>query len=159
MSAKSSPSKVSPEIRDSGKTVCEKSVNAERIAFPVGDEESIGLDISRLALREQFVEAMYLAFSLGLHITIHSAPQSHVQAAAGDGHESWRAVQLSPSQRDVLQLYARGVSMSIIAEQFGVGTCSIQTHIKRIRAKLRDAGAPHSGRTALFEFARHLGLV
>lgn len=63
-------------------------------------------------------------------------------------------VALSPAESDVLELIARGYAYAEIARLRGVSIGTVQTHVKRLYAKL----AVHSRSEAVFE-ATQLGLL
>lgn len=63
-------------------------------------------------------------------------------------------VSLSPAESDVLELIARGYAYAEIARLRGVAIGTVQTHVKRLYAKL----AVHSRSEAVFE-ATQLGLL
>ena len=74
-------------------------------------------------------------------------------AAAIDGDPHLAAVDLSPRQREVLELYASGEPAARVASITGLSIETVNAYLARIRRKYADAGRPAPTKTDLYKRA------
>ncbi len=89
---------------------------------------------------------------------IRLAAQGHTVAtmdwaAAIDADPDLSAVDLSPRQREVLELYAAGEPASRVASITGLSIETVNAYLARIRRKYADAGRPAPTKTELYKRA------
>ena len=68
-------------------------------------------------------------------------------------------VRLSDQERQVMVLYASGLTMDAVAEKMGITTGTAREYIKRVRVKYAKAGSPASTKTDLYRIAINEGLI
>ncbi|MEH3155731.1 MAG: response regulator transcription factor [Gordonia paraffinivorans] len=73
-------------------------------------------------------------------------------AAAIDSDDSF-VVDLSPRQREVLELYASGESTARVAQLTGMAADTVNQHLDRIRTKYASVGRPARNKTDLYKRA------
>lgn len=66
---------------------------------------------------------------------------------------------LSPAQEQVLVLYASGLKADAVARQLGVTVGTVNTHLKRARAKYAEIGRPMPSRVSLYREVVRDGLL
>lgn len=67
--------------------------------------------------------------------------------------------QLSAAQERVLVLYASGMTMESVARHLGIGIGTVNTHLKRARAKYAEVGRAMPSRVDVYREARRDGLI
>lgn len=119
-----------------------REVGLECLVFTSGDEPFLVRQaaaagvlgvLRKSARRLQLQEAIRTAAS-GRHVA------SADWAAAIDSDPGF--VDLSPRQRQVLELYAAGESTTRVARETGLAAETVSDYVDRIRRKYRDAGRP-----------------
>ena len=66
---------------------------------------------------------------------------------------------LSPREREALQLYASGLKISAVAHRMGVSPHTAKEYLDRVRAKYQHVGRPARTRTELYAAASRDGLL
>jgi DNA-binding CsgD family transcriptional regulator len=109
--------------------------------------------------------AQILTGAPGIEVTGGTVPVRSPALGGGRGHVVVEPVasshpQLSPRQRDVLVAYASGNDLlPVVARRLGMDMETLKTHLRRLRAKYRDAGRPAPTRRDLYVRAVEDGLV
>lgn len=67
--------------------------------------------------------------------------------------------QLSPTQERVLVLYASGLTMESVGRRLGISVGTVNTHLKRARAKYAEAGRAMPSRVDVYREAKRDGLI
>lgn len=80
-------------------------------------------------------------------------------AAAIDGDPGLPDVGLTPRQREVLELYASGLTAVSVARRTGLAEQTVLDYINRIRRKYAEAGRPATSKTDLFQRALEDGFA
>lgn len=80
-------------------------------------------------------------------------------AAIIDSDPRLRAVDLSPRQREVLELYASGESAKRVASLAGLSTDTVQDYINRIRHKYAMVGRPVHTKVDMYRRAQEDGYL
>jgi DNA-binding NarL/FixJ family response regulator len=88
----------------------------------------------KTAERDVFIEAVRTVAGHGFYVSAQLAHLIDASLEAGDTAAS--EVRLAPRERQVLSLIAQGFTQAQAATRMGVGQGTIDTYIKRIRAKL-----------------------
>ena len=70
-------------------------------------------------------------------------------ASALDGDSAFVTSALTPSEQEVLSLYATGAEASFVARQLSLSIHTVNTYVSRIRRKFMDAGVPAGSRVDL----------
>ena len=80
-------------------------------------------------------------------------------ASALDADSAFVTSALTPSEQEVLSLYATGAEASFVARQLSLSIHTVNTYVSRIRRKFMDAGVPAGSRVDLLVRAQAEGLV
>lgn len=80
-------------------------------------------------------------------------------AAALDADPALAGIQLSPRQREVLELFASGESAKRVALRTGLAQATVTDYLLRIRAKYAEQGRDTSSKVALYQRAVEDGLL
>jgi len=80
-------------------------------------------------------------------------------AAAIDGDPGLPNVGLTPRQREVLELYASGLTAGSVARRTGLSEQTVLDYINRIRRKYAEAGRPAASKTDLYQRALEDGFA
>jgi DNA-binding NarL/FixJ family response regulator len=79
--------------------------------------------------------------------------------AAIDSDIDFKDAKLSPREREVLSLYASGLSQKQIAFALDIKPSTVKEHIDRVRVKYADVGRPVTDKTAFLKRALEDGLL
>jgi DNA-binding NarL/FixJ family response regulator len=74
-------------------------------------------------------------------------------ATAIDSDPNLRAVDLSPRQRQILELYAAGEPATRVASITGLSAETVNTYVTRIKRKYSEAGRPAHTKNDLYKRA------
>ena len=86
--------------------------------------------------------------------------QALVQTTAAiDSDIDFKDAKLSPREREVLSLYASGLSQKQIAFALDIKPSTVKEHIDRVRVKYADVGRPVTDKTAFLKRALEDGLL
>jgi two-component system, NarL family, nitrate/nitrite response regulator NarL len=88
----------------------------------------------KTAERDVFIEAVRTVAGHGFYVSAQLAHLIDASLEAGD--DDAREVRLAPRERQVLSLIAQGFTQAQAATRLGVSQGTVDTYIKRIRAKL-----------------------
>ena len=80
-------------------------------------------------------------------------------AAAIDADAELADARLSVREREVLSLYASGLTAASVARHLGVSRETVADYVSRIRRKYADAGRPAASRVDLYKRALEDGLI
>ncbi|WP_062300071.1 response regulator transcription factor [Demequina maris] len=80
-------------------------------------------------------------------------------AAAIDSDDSLADARLSAREREILSLYASGLTAYSVARHLGVSRETVADYVSRIRRKYADAGRPAQSRVDLYKRALEDGLL
>lgn len=80
-------------------------------------------------------------------------------ASAVDGDREFADAQLSGREREVLQLYATGLPLKVVAERLGVAYSTAKENINRVRVKYVEVGRPARTKVDLLRRAMEDGIV
>lgn len=83
---------------------------------------------------EEFAEAIRLVASG--EVAIHPAAASALASGYAAAARGQRMPELTPRQREILELLAEGLGNKQIARRLGIGTHTVKTHVSRILHKL-----------------------
>jgi two-component system uhpT operon response regulator UhpA len=79
--------------------------------------------------------------------------------AAIDSDIEFKDANLSPREREVLSLYASGLSLKQVASMMGIANGTAKDYIDRVRSKFADIGRPAFNKTELVLRAIEEGLL
>lgn len=71
-------------------------------------------------------------------------------AAAVEAMRTERVPDLSPREREVLELYATGLPLKSVARRLAIGEETVREHLRRVRRKYAAAGRPADTKTDLY---------
>ena len=80
-------------------------------------------------------------------------------ASAVDGDAAFADAQLSVREREVLQLYATGLPLKVVADRLGIAFSTAKENISRVRTKYVDVGRPAPTKVDLLMRAMEDGLI
>ena len=101
---------------------------------------------------EDLAQAIFLV-SHGIYI-------NNLQTTAAiDSDLEFKDAKLSPRERDVLGLYASGLTQKQIAYELGIAQSTVKEHIDRVRGKYADVGRPVTDKTDFLKRALEDGLI
>lgn len=80
-------------------------------------------------------------------------------ASAVEGDSAFADAQLSTREREVLQLYATGLPLKVVADRLGIAFSTAKENIARVRTKYVEVGRPAPTKVALLMRAIEDGLI
>lgn len=101
---------------------------------------------------KELAEAIYLV-SHGVYI-------NNVQTTAAiDSDLEFKDAKISPREREVLSLYASGMTQKQVAFDLKISPTTVKEHIDRVRTKYADVGRPVTDKTDFLKRAQEDGLI
>ena len=80
-------------------------------------------------------------------------------ASAIDADDEFAKAQLGRRERDVLNLYASGLPLRMVAEQLGIAPSTVREYLDRIRVKYVEVGRPAPTKVDLLRRAVEDGIL
>ena len=80
-------------------------------------------------------------------------------ASAIDADDEFSKAQLTPREREVLNLYASGLPLRMVAEQLGIAPSTVREYLDRIRVKYVEVGRPAPTKVDLLRRAVEDGIL
>lgn len=95
-----------------------------------------------------------------IYLVAHGQLVNNLQTTAAiDSDIDFKDAKLSPREREVLSLYASGLSQKQIAFALDIKPSTVKEHIDRVRIKYADVGRPVTDKTAFLKRALEDGLL
>lgn len=131
------------------------------LVYSIGDKSSliraaIKAGAAAVVTKSQSMEELAQAIFLVAHGIYINNTQT---AAAIDSDVEFKDAKLSPKERDVLGLYASGLTQKQVAFELKIAPSTVKEHIDRVRHKYADVGRPVTDKTDFLKRAVEDGVI
>ena len=119
------------------------------LVFSIGDKASKNLEALRAGAAALVTKSAGLeSLAQTIYFVAHGVPINNLQTTAAiDSDLEFKDAKLSDREREVLSLYASGLTMKQVAFSLGIAPSTVKEHIDRVRKKYNDVGRPITDKT------------
>jgi DNA-binding NarL/FixJ family response regulator len=137
------------------------SLGIQVLVYSIGDKARLNqaaLKAGAAALVTKSQSMQSLAETI--YLVAHGQLVNNLQTTAAiDSDLDFKDAKLSPREREVLSLYASGLSQKQTAFALDIKPSTVKEHIDRVRVKYADVGRPVTDKTAFLKRALEDGLL
>ena len=146
-------------VYDNVKAFVERDIQV--LVFSIGDKASRNLEALKAGAAALVTKAAGLeSLAQTIYYVAHGVPINNLQTTAAiDSDTEFKMAALSEREREVLSLYASGLTQKQVAFQLNIAPSTVKEHIERIRKKYADVGRPITDKTDFLKRAIEDGLI
>lgn len=131
------------------------------VVYSIGDKR----DLVQEAIRAGAATAVYKSQEMNdlatiIYLASHGVDlTNHLTAAAIDADVAFKDAMLSDREREVLSIYASGMTQKQVAHSLGIKNSTVKEHLDRIRRKFANVGRPITDKTDFLKRALEDGII
>ena len=131
------------------------------IAFSVGDKAAKNREALKAGAAALITKAAGLEnLAQSIYLVAHGVAINNLQTAAAiDSDVEFKDAKLSDREREVLSLYASGLTQKQVGFELNIAPSTVKEHIDRVRKKFADVGRPITDKTDFLKRAIEDGLI